>query len=108
MRGSAAHLVFGVEAAGELAGDDKFAPFCERMIKWMGEIPSGKSNPLVEIQTVWLTDFGPEEMKLLLDLSLLWLRDLFKCVWVSEEIQCLSDGKIRSGTKHPAGPSPAC
>ncbi|MFD1407035.1 DNA polymerase III subunit delta' [Kroppenstedtia eburnea] len=72
----AAHLVSGVEAAEKLAGDDKFAPVCERMIKWMGEIPSGKSNPLVEIQTVWLADFDPGEMNLLLDLSLLWLRDL--------------------------------
>ncbi|MGF7088342.1 DNA polymerase-3 subunit delta' [Kroppenstedtia sanguinis] len=72
----AAHLVSGVEAAERLARGDKFAPVCERMIRWMGEIPSGKSNPLVEIQTVWLADFDSGEMNLLLDLSLLWLRDL--------------------------------
>ncbi|PTX55213.1 DNA polymerase III delta prime subunit [Melghirimyces profundicolus] len=72
------HLASGVTRARELADQDGFAPFCERVIKWNEEIASGKSDALVEIQTWLSTDPGLEEMELLLDLSLLWLRDLLK------------------------------
>lgn len=74
----AAHLVSGMEDARRLAREDKFAPLCERVIRWNGEIASGGSDPLVEVQTLWLADSSPEETELLLDLSLLWLRDLMK------------------------------
>ncbi|MDA8354184.1 MAG: DNA polymerase III subunit delta' [Firmicutes bacterium] len=73
----AAHLSSSVSEARRLVERDEFAPFCERVIEWIGDIVSGKLDPFVEVQTEWLArDTDREDIQLLLGLALLWLRDL--------------------------------
>jgi DNA polymerase III subunit delta' len=73
----AAHIAPGLDEAREIASMDGFALFCERMIQWSGEIVSGKSDALLSVQTKWIhKELDKDRLELVLDLMLLWLRDL--------------------------------
>ncbi|SMO81654.1 DNA polymerase III subunit delta' [Melghirimyces algeriensis] len=88
------HLATNVDEARQLAECDEFAPLCERMVEWNGEIASGKSDPLVEIQTKWMVrESKQEEIEQLLDLSLLWLRDLLHYKLATKEEYVFSGWK---------------
>ncbi|WP_169713797.1 DNA polymerase III subunit delta' [Paludifilum halophilum] len=71
----AAHLAAGLDDARGRMEEDEFALLCERVIKWSGEIASGSSEALVSVQTQIL-ETGRERLETVLDLLLLWLRDL--------------------------------
>ncbi|MFC4075568.1 DNA polymerase III subunit delta' [Salinithrix halophila] len=73
----ASRLAGGIPEAEALAREDGFALLCERVIKWSGEIVSGKSDALLTIQMQLLNEEpSREQLERTLDLLLLWLRDL--------------------------------
>ncbi|SEN64709.1 DNA polymerase III subunit delta' [Lihuaxuella thermophila] len=71
-----AHLSQGEEEY-QLLDQEEFAQLCRRVIEWNQEILSGKSSALVSIQREWLQkQTENERLPLVLDILLLWLRDL--------------------------------
>jgi DNA polymerase-3 subunit delta' len=72
-----AHLSHGSEDEYQLLEQEEFAQLCKRVIEWNKEILSGKSSALVSIEREWLQkEIESERLPLVLDILLLWLRDL--------------------------------
>ncbi|SFS87233.1 DNA polymerase III subunit delta' [Marininema halotolerans] len=71
------HLTGGIDEAEAIAKEEGFALLCERVIKWSGEIVSGKSGALITVQS-WLVQEASDRGRIerIVDLLLLWLRDL--------------------------------
>jgi DNA polymerase-3 subunit delta' len=75
----AGHMSQGLGQARKLACGDGFALLCERVIKWSEELLSNRSAALVTLQTEWMDqEASKETLETILDLMLLWLRDLLR------------------------------
>ncbi len=72
-----AYLSQGEESDFQLLDQGEFAQLCKQVIEWNKEILSGKSSALISVEREWLQkEIKSERLPLVLDILLLWLRDL--------------------------------
>lgn len=72
-----AHVAGVREEALRLAEEGEFARLCEQVIKWSGEVLTGRGQALIFLQTEWMKgNPDKKEMEKILQLTLLWFRDL--------------------------------
>lgn len=88
----AGHLREGLGQARELARKDGFAQLCERVIKWSEELSTKNSAALVTLQTEWMgREPSKETLETVLDLMLLWFRDLLRAKLGSADVPVFAE-----------------
>ncbi|SDW85241.1 DNA polymerase-3 subunit delta' [Marininema mesophilum] len=92
----ASRLAGGIPEAELIVKEEGFALLCERVIKWGGEIVSGKSGAILSVQT-WMIqeDSNRGKIERMIDLLLLWLRDLLDEKLAREPVIFLRYGETR-------------